>query len=228
MNGLLLVNKPTGITSFDVIRQLRRTTGLRKIGHAGTLDPQASGLMLILFGDACKQASRYSKLDKTYRAEITLGATSTTGDSEGIITPSVMAIRQMSEKQSAPTLDVVRSTLDTFTGQITQTPSVYSAIKIKGQAAYKYARKGQAVEVPSRTVTVHGLRLTRYEYPKLEVEAKVSSGTYIRTLAEDIGKKLETGGYLSALTRTEVGEYRLAAAISLDNVSRTLLESRLC
>jgi tRNA pseudouridine55 synthase len=220
MNGLLLIHKPVGITSFDCIRQLRRTTGVKKIGHAGTLDPEASGLMLMLFGSACKQASRFSKLDKTYVAEITLGATSTTGDREGVITPTVIASEV---RQSTPTEADVKEVLESFLGEITQTPSVYSAIKINGLEAYKRARKGETVEMPSRQVTINKIQLNSYEYPKLSIEADVSSGTYIRSLAEDIGKKLDTGAYLSNLARTRVGEYSLDDASDLDRADPTKL-----
>ncbi len=210
MNGLLLINKPVGISSFDCIRRLRRTTGVRKIGHAGTLDPAAEGLMLMLFGTACKQASKFSKLDKTYLAEITLGATSTTGDREGVITAD--------RRQQTVDRVEVEAVLGQFVGEIAQTPSIYSAIKINGQEAYKRARRGEAIEMPSRLITVYSLQFTTYDYPLLKIEAHVSSGTYIRTLAQDIGEKLGMGAYLSALTRTRVGKYTLEQAVELDDV----------
>ncbi len=208
MNGLLLVNKPAGISSFDCIRKLRRTTGVKKIGHAGTLDPAATGLMLILFGTACKQASTFSKLDKTYIAQIELGKNSTTGDREGEL---IDVNNRIPEKQET------RRTLELFKGEITQTPSKYSAIKIDGQEAYKRARRGEEVAMPSRQVTINSIDLISYNYPYLEISADVSSGTYIRSLAEDIGKELGTGAYLSALERTRVGEYDLDRAIDLDS-----------
>jgi len=189
---------------------LRRSTGVRKIGHAGTLDPLASGLMLILFGTACKQAERLTKLDKRYTAQITLGSNSSTGDGEG----------QMSTvSDRVPTKAEVEAALAHFTGEITQVPSAYSAIKINGKEAYKRARAGETVVMPSRVVTIHENVLIRYEYPVIEVESQVSSGTYIRTLAEDIGKMLATGGYLSGLIRTRVGEYKLADASHLDDLT---------
>lgn len=209
MDGLLLVDKPLGITSFDVIRRLRRQTGVRKIGHAGTLDPLATGLMLVLFGGACKQAMSLTKLDKRYRAEITLGANSITGDGEGDKTVV---------SDHRPTKSEIETALEAFRGEITQTPSVYSAIKIDGQEAYKHARAGRSVEMPSRQVTVYELKLIAYDYPLVRLEAKVSSGTYIRSLAEDLGATLATGAYLSGLVRTEVGEYRLSDAASLETV----------
>lgn len=207
LNGLLIVNKPKGITSFDVIRKLRRITGERKIGHTGTLDPMATGVMILLFGTATKQASDYSKLDKSYQAEITLGATSSTGDAEGDLT-------EVSDRR--PPIEEIEAVLEGFVGEITQTPPVYSAIKIDGQEAYKRARRGEAVEMPSRNVTIHAIKLLDYSYPVITLETDVSSGTYIRTLAADIGSKLGTGAYLSALERTKVGEFGLEGAIQLD------------
>ena len=204
MNGLLVVDKPLGITSFDVIRRLRQITGMRKIGHTGTLDPLATGVMILLLGNATKQAANYSKLDKSYNAELTLGATSSTGDAEGEKT-------KVSELK--PTADELEAVIGSFVGQITQTPPVYSAIKIAGQEAYKRARRGEAVEMPSRQVTIHALKLVDYTYPTVKLTADVSSGTYIRTLAEDIGQKLSTGAYLSGLVRTRVGEFGLDQAL---------------
>ncbi len=210
MNGLLLVNKPIGLTSFDVIRVLRRTTGVRKIGHAGTLDPLASGLMLMLFGTACKKAETLTKLDKRYIGQITLGANSTTGDNEGEKT-------RVSDR--IPSEAEVEAALAKLTGEITQTPSIYSAIKINGQEAYKRARAGEAVEMPSRQVVVYSIELIKYDYPVIEIDAKVSSGTYIRSLAADVGSLLDVGGYLSGLVRTEVGEYSLVEAQILEEVN---------
>lgn len=208
MNGLLLVNKPAGISSFDCIRRLRRTTGVKKIGHAGTLDPAATGLMLMLFGTACKQASNFSKLDKTYVAQIELGKNSTTGDREGELTN--ISARQPDQAE-------IERTLKKFIGEITQTPSKYSAIKIDGQEAYKRARRGEEVVMPSRQVTVNAIDLISYTYPYLEISADVSSGTYIRSLAEDIGKDLGVGAYLTGLKRTSIGEYELQDAVELDS-----------
>lgn len=217
MNGLLVVDKPAGITSFDCIRKLRQITGERKIGHTGTLDPMATGVMILLFGTATKQAAQYSKLDKTYEAEITLGATSSTGDAEGGLTKVNDRVLELA---------TVESVLAKFTGQITQTPPVYSAIKVDGQEAYKRARRGEVVEMPSRLVTVYSVKLTDYQYPVINITADVSSGTYIRTLAQDIGEALGTGAYLSALHRTRIGEFTLDAAAELSDTKETI-EKRL-
>lgn len=216
MNGLLLVNKPSGITSFDCIRSLRRTTGVKKIGHAGTLDPAAHGLMLLLFGPACKQASTFSKLDKTYVAQIELGKNSTTGDREGELT-------NISERQ--PDEAEILRTLKKFIGEITQTPSKYSAIKIDGQEAYKRARRGEEVVMSSRQVMINSIDLISYKYPYLKISTSVSSGTYIRSLAEDIGKEFGTGAYLADLERTSIGEYDLKDAVKLDSESELVEQS---
>lgn len=217
MNGLLVINKPTGITSFDCIRKLRRTTGERKIGHTGTLDPMASGVMVLLFGSATKRAGDYSKLDKTYKAEVTLGATSSTGDAEGELSKV---------NDLVPTEAEISRALKSFEGQITQTPPVYSAIKIGGQEAYKRARRGEQVEMPQRQVMINSIKLTDYQYPVVKLEADVSSGTYIRTLAEDIGEVLGTGAHLSGLVRTRVGEFGLDTALDLSS-DREAVEAHL-
>jgi tRNA pseudouridine55 synthase len=169
-----------------------------RVGHTGTLDPFATGLIIILLGDACSRSDEFLKLDKVYEATIHLGATSTTGDPEGEIAP-------VSDRQ--PTKRDISQALQQFTGEITQIPPAYSAIKINGQRAYKLARAGKAVDMPSRQVTVYALDLVDYTHPELKVRAHVSSGTYIRTLATDIGATLGVGAYCSALRRTRVGEY---------------------
>lgn len=174
-----------------------------KVGHTGTLDPFATGLMILVIGKECKNASNYSKLDKVYQATIRLGETSSTGDPEGEIT-------QVSETE--PTKAEIEKVLKIFIGEIEQTPPIYSAIKIDGQRAYKLARKGQKVDMPSRKITIYSIKILTYKYPNLVIEAHVSSGTYIRTLAEDIGKKLDTGAYCSELRRTKVGEYSLESS----------------
>ncbi len=206
--GMWLVHKPTGISSFGVVARVRRITGIRKVGHAGTLDPEAEGLMIILVGkDYTRKADSFLKLDKTYEVEAKLGQTSTTGDREG-------ELARVSDKQ--PDEDDVRQALLKFQGEIMQTPPVYSAIKVGGQRAYKLARAGKEVTIEPRKVTIAHIELLNYSYPKLHFRADVSSGTYIRSLVEDIGAALGTGAYMSALTRTRVGEYNLDDAVHLD------------
>lgn len=210
-DGILLIDKPANMTSFGVVARLRRVltkeAGKKvKVGHTGTLDPFATGLMIIVTGKECRNAQRYSKLDKVYEATIHLGEISSTGDPEG---------ERTFVNDHAPTQEEVEQALRAFVGQVQQHPPIYSAIKINGQRAYKLARKGETVEMPLRKVTIYSLELLRYSYPEVRVRTCVSSGTYIRTLAEDIGKKLGTGAYCSELRRTAIAEWSIADAKTL-------------
>lgn len=219
MDGIVLIDKPAGMSSFGVVAKVRwllsQKAGKKvKVGHTGTLDPFATGLMIIVVGTYCKRASEFSKLDKRYEATIKLGSTSSTGDPEGEIT-------QVSEYQ--PTEEEVRTALSEFTGEISQTPPNFSAIKINGVRAYKLARSGEKVEMPSRRVTIHDLELVEYNYPELRISTHVGSGTYIRTLGEDIGKELGTGAYVEALRRTTVGKYDIADAMSLESATAEMI-----
>jgi tRNA pseudouridine55 synthase len=208
---VILVDKPAGITSFGVVARVRRKLSQQfghkvKVGHTGTLDPFATGLMIIVTGKECRNAGQYSKLDKVYEATIRLGQTSTTGDPEGELT---------SVSDKIPTIDEINSALQSFVGEITQRPPIYSAIKINGERAYKLARKGETVEMPERVVSVFSLELIDYTYPELRVRVHVSSGTYIRTLAEDIGRSLKTGAYCSQLRRTVISSWSIDDALPL-------------
>lgn len=212
-DSILLVDKPADMTSFGVVARIRRRLSQQlgkkaKVGHTGTLDPFATGLMIIVTGKECRNAMQYSKLDKEYETVIELGSTSTTGDPEGELT---------AVSSRVPTKDQVEAALVPFRGEIRQTPPIYSAIKINGQRAYKLARKGEAVEIPERQVTIYSLELIEYTYPFVKVRVHVSSGTYIRTLAKDIGKVLETGAYCRELRRTKVAEFRVEDAVQLED-----------
>lgn len=207
-DSVLLIDKPAGITSFGVVARVRRKLSEQlgkkaKVGHTGTLDPFATGLMIIVTGKECRNAGNYSKLDKVYEATIRLGETSSTGDPEGEITP-------ISGEQ--PQLSDVEAALEQFKGEITQRPPIFSAIKINGRRAYQLARKGEVVEMPERTVTIYSLQILDYTYPELKIRVHVSSGTYIRTLADDIGKALRTGAYCSELRRTKIADYSVEDA----------------
>lgn len=207
-DSVLLIDKPSNMTSFGVVARVRRRLSEQlgkkaKVGHTGTLDPFATGLMIIVTGKECRNAGNYSKLDKVYEATIHLGQTSTTGDPEGELT-------DVSDRQ--PTQSEVQAALEPFHGEITQRPPIYSAIKINGERAYKLARRGEAVEVPERTVTIYSLDLIDYDYPYVKIRTHVSSGTYIRTLAEDIGKRLETGAYCEQLRRTKIADWSVQDA----------------
>jgi tRNA pseudouridine55 synthase len=212
MQGLLLIDKPEGWTSFDAVNYVRRIVAQAegrkprqvKVGHAGTLDPFATGLLILLIGkEYTRRAAEFSKLDKTYEVTMRLGATSSTGDPEGQVTPRPVS-------GTAPTEKALLEALERFKGPIRQVPPAYSAVKVGGQRAYKLARAGKEVKIEARTVTIGRLELAGYEYPEARLTADVSSGTYIRSLVEDIGKALDTGAYTSALRRTRIGEFYLA------------------
>lgn len=220
VDGLLLVDKPVGWTSFDVVAKIRGgirteyrergekpTKRQQKVGHAGTLDPFATGLLVILLGDATKRADEFLKLDKVYEATVRLGATSTTGDPEGDLTNT---------SDDVPTREAVEAALERFTGDIQQRPPIYSAIKVNGQRAYKLAREGKEVEIPLRTVTIYSLEIIDYTYPELIIRTRVSSGTYIRTLAQDIGEALGTGAYCESLRRTRIASFDVADAQTIE------------
>lgn len=215
MNGILLVDKPAGWTSFDVVNKVRRivstsplNTSNKKrfpVGHTGTLDPLATGLLVLMLGTYTKKVPEFTKLDKTYEVTMRLGQTSTTGDEEGEKT-------KVSDGQPSET--EVRAALEHFVGDIKQTPPIFSAIKINGQRAYDLARKGKAPEMKPRPAKIYSIEFTGYTYPDVTFTAKVSSGTYIRSLVEDIGKKLGTGAYMPALRRTKVGDFDISNSIS--------------
>jgi tRNA pseudouridine55 synthase len=212
MQGALLVDKPAGWTSFDVVNYVRKlvaqTEGKRpkqiKVGHTGTLDPFATGLLVLLVGkDYTRRAGEFSSLDKIYEVTARLGVTSSTGDPEGEITPI---------NERVPDLDELQATIKQFIGSIQQTPPAYSAIKVNGQRAYKLARAGKEVVIEPRQITVNRLEIIKYAYPEVQLLADVSSGTYIRTLIEDLGQSLGTGAYTTGLRRTSIGQFSLENA----------------
>lgn len=205
---VILIDKPSNMTSFGVVarvrRQLTEIAGKKvKVGHCGTLDPFATGLLILVTGKETKNAGTYTKLDKVYEATIILGQISSTGDPEGEITDVSTDI---------PNREAVDAAVRQFIGEITQTPPMFSAIKINGQRAYKLARKGEVFEVPKRIVTIHSLELIDYSYPELTIRTHVSSGTYIRSLAIDIGEALGTGAYCRELRRTKIADWDVADA----------------
>lgn len=207
-DGIILIDKPSAMTSFGVVARVRRQLSEQaghkvKVGHTGTLDPFATGLMILVVGKECKNASQYSKLDKVYEATIHLGQVSSTGDTEGELT--LVSDRVPERKE-------IETVLAPFVGTITQVPPAFSAIKVNGQRAYKLAHKGEAVEIPARQVTVHSLDLLEYTYPEMKLRAHVSSGTYIRTLAQDIGVKLGVGAYCRELRRTAISRWTVEEA----------------
>ena len=212
---IILVDKPAGISSFGVVarvrRRLRDEFGHKiKVGHTGTLDPFATGLLILLSGKMTKKSNEFLKLDKEYEATVRLGCVSSTGDPEGEITKVNERVPEKSE---------IEKVVNGFVGKIQQKVPKFSAIKINGRRAYQLARKGEDFETPTREVEIYGIEILDYNYPELKIRCHVSSGTYIRTLGEDIGEKLGTGAYLTALRRTKVGKYDVANAKRLEDFS---------
>ncbi len=189
-----------------------------RVGHAGTLDPLATGLLVILVGSYCKRASEFSKLDKVYEVTMKLGQTSTTGDEEGEKT-------HVSDEN--PSTILVEQAIAHSIGEIMQVPPAYSAIKVNGQRAYKLAREGKEVILEPRKVTIYSISDVSYAYPKVKFTTKVSSGTYIRSLVDDIGKQLGTGAYMSDLRRTQVGKFSLDQAVEISDLPPSTIREAL-
>lgn len=211
-SGFLLINKKPGLTSYDVIRRLKKITGIKKIGHSGVLDRFAQGLLIVGVGKkATKNLAKFLKADKEYIGIIKLGETSTTYDPEGVITPYKI--------EEIPSLSKIKKVLKSFQGEITQIPPIYSNKKIKGKRASDLVREGKEVELPPQKVKIYQIKLIKYEYPKLVIKINCSSGTYIRSLANEIGEKLKTGAYLTKLIRTKIGNISLKEAVFLENLN---------
>lgn len=215
MDEILLIDKPAGMSSFGVVARVRRLLSEQagrkvKVGHTGTLDPFATGLLILLTGKNTKRSNDFLKLDKWYETTIRLGAISSTGDIEG-------EIKEYSSGFLRPDLSDVKQCLKSFIGEVEQRVPQYSAVKINGKRAYKLAREGKEVKMPIRKVQIYQIDLIDYKWPELKIRCHVSSGTYIRTLGEDIGKKLGVFGYLTKLRRTKIGNYDIKDAIKLED-----------
>jgi tRNA pseudouridine55 synthase len=204
--GLIIVDKPVGPTSHRIVQMVREGTGIRKVGHAGTLDPRASGVLVLCLGAATRLSEYLSTSSKRYEALIRFGSSTQTYDSNGSVTRST---------GKAPSRKEIEDTLEQFVGEIDQVPPPYSAIKLKGKKAYELAREGEEVELEARQVTIHLLDLLEYRPPDLVVDVECSAGTYIRSLAHDLGEKLGTGAHLAKLRRTKSGPFTLEDAIPM-------------
>jgi len=207
VDGVLLLDKPSGPSSNAVLQRAKRLLGAARAGHTGTLDPLASGLLVIAFGEATKFSAGLLEADKAYRATLKLGARTATGDAEGEV---------LARSEVAVTEDGLRSVLERFRGEIGQVPPMHAAIKHEGRPLYAYARRGESVERTARQVTIRRLDLERFDRDEADLYVECSKGTYIRTLAEDIGEALGCGAHLSALTRLAVGPFVLAQSIDID------------
>lgn len=215
MNGLLIVNKPTGMTSHDVVNAVRRMAETRRVGHTGTLDPLATGVLVLLVGPATRLAQFVSGSDKTYRAVIRLGETTTTFDAEGEVVEQHPVTASRADIEQA---------LAQFRGVISQVPPMYSAVKVNGQKLYKLARQGREIERAPRTITIHRLEMVDWTPPDVTVEVVCSAGTYIRSLTHDLGQALGCGAHVVALARTASGEFALSQSYMLENL-RTLADT---
>ncbi len=217
INGVFLLDKPLGFSSNQVLKKIQWLFNAKKAGHTGTLDPMASGLLPICLGEATKFSHHLLNANKTYIATIQLGMTTTTGDQEGEV---------VSEKEVILNEVQLKETLQKFMGDITQIPPMYSALKFEGKPLYEYARKGIEIERKSRQITIHDIKLMKIEASKMTVEVFCSKGTYIRTLAEDIGQALGCGAYLKALKRTQTGNFQVANALSIEALETMAMSSR--
>lgn len=216
-HGFLLVDKPRGPTSHDIVAIVRRTLSEKKVGHLGTLDPLADGLMVLAVGaKALKVVELFSKLPKRYEAELQLGAVSSTYDAEGVIEQTTLKAGWLPPEDASRIQALID---DRFLGKISQVPPAYSAVHTGGERAYRKAMRGESVELKSREATIGECKVTDYEYPRLTLSVQCSSGTYIRSLAHDLGESMRCGAYLAALTRTAVGEWRLKDATKPEKVS---------
>lgn len=212
---VLLVDKPLTWTSFDVVNklryQLKHKTGIKrfKVGHAGTLDPLASGLLIVCCGKATKTIESFMGMPKEYTGTIVLGATRPSYDMETEI-EETFDISEITESQ-------INTAVQTFMGTIEQVPPLFSAKKIEGKKAYEFARKGIDINLKPNTITIHEYKITRIDLPEIDFRVKCSKGTYIRSLAHDLGQELGVGGYLKSLRRTAIGDYKITDALSVEN-----------
>lgn len=209
LNGILNIYKERGYTSFDVVASLRKILGQKKIGHTGTLDPDAEGVLVICLGKATKVVDLITDKDKTYEAGLLLGTVTDTLDITGNV---------LEESSDIPDEEAVRSAICSFTGEIEQIPPMYSAIRMNGKHLYELAREGKEVERKSRKVNIHGIDVLKVDLPHASFRVECSKGTYIRTLCDDIGKKLGCGACMESLKRTRVGEFTLDSALKLSEV----------
>ena len=222
MNGVLIVNKSKGYTSHDIVAKVKRIAG-EKVGHTGTLDPLATGVLPLLIGKGTLCSKYVMNHDKTYKVLLKLGIKKSTGDEEGdILEEKAVDEKFLDEKE-------VRSVLESFLGEQEQLPPIYSAIKINGKKLYEYARKGEKVEIKPRKITIYDIKLLKINKANFEIEFEVScsKGTYIRSLCEDIAKKMETVGYMEELQRTKVGGFTIEQSIFLEDLNENNMEEHI-
>jgi tRNA pseudouridine55 synthase len=219
MLGLLNVHKPSGITSRGVVNHVQELVRPEKVGHAGTLDPLAQGVLMVCVGAATRLVEYLQQMPKWYLAEFRLGCRSDTDDAQGNVVEIVGSVQ--------PDQGAIEAAIPRFIGEIQQTPPVYSAVKVKGRRSYAIARRGESVALEPRTVVVYRITIRRYEYPALQLEIECGSGTYIRAIGRDLGQLLGTGAVMTGLTRTAIGSFRVADAVPLASLTRETLPQQL-
>ena len=215
VSGILNIDKACGMSSHDVVSLVRKGSGLSKVGHAGTLDPLATGVLVVLLGQAVRISEYVMELPKAYRAAVKLGEATTTYDAEGEITAT---------HPVEVSADQVRHALQQFVGETTQTPPPFSAAKLDGERAYRLARQGKPVALATRPVLVHRIELLRFEPPIAEIEVECAKGTYIRSIAHDLGALLGCGGHISSLRRTRVGPFEVESALAIEELQTALAD----
>jgi len=211
LEGIIIVNKPSGMTSHDVVLRVRRVLGIRRVGHAGTLDPLATGILIILIGKATKLFSRFESFDKGYRATLLLGTRTRSADIQGDV------LRR--EPYEKITRDQVESALQRFVGEIDQLPPMVSAVKVKGRRLYELARQGLEVERKARRIRINRLDLATFELPHIQISLECSKGTYVRQIAEDLGEALGCGACITQIERFKVGPFEMTQAVELNKLS---------
>jgi tRNA pseudouridine55 synthase len=213
MEGIAIINKPSGITSHDVVSRVRRIFNMRRVGHAGTLDPLATGVLVILLGKSTKLFDKFVAFDKAYAATLKLGTQTTSAD----ITGTVIEQRPFEDI----TKEQVAEILTQFLGESDQFPPMVSAVKFKGERLYKLARKGMVVDRPSRRIRIDALRLVEFKLPEVRFYLECSKGTYVRTLAEDVGQRLGCGACITQIERTKVGPFVIEDAVRLEDLNES-------
>lgn len=220
MDGVIIINKPKQYTSHDIVNIVRKQLNTKKVGHTGTLDPNATGVLPILIGKATKISKYLVEHKKTYIATIKLGEKRDTGDSEGKIIEKDLKFKNIEK-------DRLEEVLKSFLGKQKQIPPMYSAIKVDGKKLYEYARQGQTVEIKPRDIEIYSINLKSYKEDEIVFETECSKGTYIRVLCEDIAKKLGTVGYMKELQRTTVDKFEIEQSIDLENLNQEIVEKNL-
>ena len=220
MDGVIIINKQKGFTSHDIVNVIRKKLDIKKVGHTGTLDPNATGVLPILVGKATKISKYLIEHDKTYIATIKLGEKTDTGDSEGRVIETKKVPKNLEKEE-------IEQALTDFLGKQKQLPPMYSAIKINGKKLYEYAREGQEVKVEPRDIEIYKIKLLEYKNNKIKFEVECSKGTYIRTLCEDVANKLGTLGYMEELQRTKVNNFDIKDAISLEYLDKVTIKEKI-